>query len=250
MRDIAASEAAPSVTRVADANETAFSFATKKGSSLLDTVQSTALKTFLKRAKGYALDQMCLGFIGYEGPERHVKQQRKAVGRIVSKHGGLCIGSSPGELYDQKKFDTPYIRDFLLDRGVLADVSETSAPWSELAPLHAAVTGAARGAFADLGCRGWIMCHLSHSYHAGACLYFTFAVARRGGATGWRSTARSSRRSSRRSSTTAGRCRTTTPSAPSTPSGWSRTSPRPASGWCARCSTAPTPAPTSTRGRS
>jgi alkyldihydroxyacetonephosphate synthase len=176
MRDIAASEAAPSVTRVADANETAFSFATKKGSSLLDTVQSTALKTFLKRAKGYALDQMCLGFIGYEGPERHVKQQRKAVGRIVSKHGGLCIGSSPGELYDQKKFDTPYIRDFLLDRGVLADVSETSAPWSELAPLHAAVTDAARGAFADLGCRGYIMCHLSHSYHAGACLYFTFAL--------------------------------------------------------------------------
>ena len=119
---------------------------------------------------------MCLGFIGYEGPERHVKQQRKAVGQIVSKHGGLCIGSSPGELYDQKKFDTPYIRDFLLDRGVLADVSETAAPWSELGPLHAAVTAAARSAFADLGVRGYIMCHLSHSYHAGACLYFTFAV--------------------------------------------------------------------------
>ena len=176
MRDIAASEAAPSVTRVADANETAFSFATKKGSSLLDTLQSTALKTFLKRGKGYELEEMCLGFIGYEGPERHVKAQRKAVGRIVAKHGGLCIGASPGELYDQKKFDTPYIRDYLLDRGVLADVSETSAAWSELQPLHAAVTGAARGAFADLGVRGYVMCHLSHSYHAGACLYFTFAV--------------------------------------------------------------------------
>jgi alkyldihydroxyacetonephosphate synthase len=176
MRDIAASEAAPSVTRVADANETAFSFATKKGSSLLDTLQSTALKQFLKRAKGYTLDEMCLGFIGYEGPERHVKMQRKAVGRIVAKHGGLCIGASPGELYDQKKFDTPYIRDYLLDRGVLADVSETAAPWSELAPLHAAVTGAARGAFSDLGVQGYVMCHLSHSYHAGACLYFTFAI--------------------------------------------------------------------------
>ena len=176
MRDIAASEATPSVTRVADANETAFSFATKKGSSLLDTAQSTALKTFLKRAKGYTLEDMCLGFIGYEGPERHVKQQRKAVGRIVGKHGGLSIGSSPGELYDQKKFDTPYIRDYLLDRGVLADVSETAAPWSELQPLPTAVTGAARSAFEDLGVRGYIMCHLSHSYHAGACLYFTFAV--------------------------------------------------------------------------
>ena len=120
MRDIAASEAAPSVTRVSDAAETAFSFATKKTPTLLDKVQSKALKTFLKRRKGFDLEQMCLGFIGYEGSERHVAAQRKAVGRIVSHHGGMCIGSSPGELYDQKKFDTPYIRDYLLDRGVLA----------------------------------------------------------------------------------------------------------------------------------
>jgi alkyldihydroxyacetonephosphate synthase len=34
---------------------------------------------------------------------------------------------------------------------------------------------AARGAFSDLGVKGYIMCHLSHSYHSGACLYFTFA---------------------------------------------------------------------------
>jgi alkyldihydroxyacetonephosphate synthase len=176
MRDIAASEAAPSVTRVADADETAFSFATKKGASLVDKLQSAALKAFLKHRKGFELEQMCLAFVGYEGPEAHVKAQRKAVGRIVAKHGGLCIGASPGELYDQKKFDTPYIRDYLLDRGVLADVSETAAPWSELGPLHAAVSGAARGAFADLGVQGYVMCHLSHSYHAGACLYFTFAL--------------------------------------------------------------------------
>ena len=75
---------------------------------------------------------MCLSFIGYEGTQPNVKIQRALIERIVKTHGGLGIGSSPGELYDQKKFDTPYIRDFLLDRGALADVSETSAPWSEL----------------------------------------------------------------------------------------------------------------------
>ncbi|MDP9136220.1 MAG: FAD-binding oxidoreductase, partial [Actinomycetota bacterium] len=176
MRDIAASEGAPSVTRVADANETAFSFATKKGSSLLDMLQSQALKTFLERRKGFDLGDMCLGFIGYEGPESHVKAQRKAVGRIVSHHGGLCIGSSPGELYDQKKFDTPYIRDYLLDRGVLADVSETAAPWGALPGLYERAVAAARGAFSELGVMGYVMCHMSHSYHAGACLYFTFAL--------------------------------------------------------------------------
>ena len=32
-----------------------------------------------------------------------------------------------------------------------------------------------RGAYEQIGKKGWIMCHLSHSYHSGACLYFTFA---------------------------------------------------------------------------
>ncbi len=177
MRDIAASEADPSVTRVSDAQETTFSFATKKGGGVADKLQSLALKTFLRRVKHFPdLDAMCLGFIGFEGSERHVKRNRRVVGRIVKAHGGLCVGAGPGELYDQKKFDTPYIRDYMLDRGVLADVSETAAPWRLLPGLYERASGAARRAFADLGVPGIVMCHLSHSYHGGACLYFTFAI--------------------------------------------------------------------------
>jgi alkyldihydroxyacetonephosphate synthase len=175
MREIAASEASPSVTRVSDANETRFSFATRKDPSLLDRLKSKALQTYLERRRGFDLEAMCLSFIGYEGTKDHVATQRKLVGKIVSRHGGLCVGSGPGELYDQKKFDTPYIRDYLLDRGAPGDVSETSAPWSALLTLYENVTGAAHRAFDELGVRGYIMCHLSHSYHAGACLYFTFA---------------------------------------------------------------------------
>jgi alkyldihydroxyacetonephosphate synthase len=181
MRDIAASGAEPSVTRVSDSWETQFSFATRKDPTLLDHVKSVALKTYLRRRRGYNVENMCLSFIGYEGTERHVGEQRRFVGRIVARHGGLCIGASPGELYDQKKFDTPYIRDFLLDRGALADVSETSAPWSMLRIVYDGVMRAARDAFANLGVTGYIMCHLSHSYHSGACLYFTFAIKPRAG---------------------------------------------------------------------
>ena len=36
--------------------------------------------------------------------------------------------------------------------------------------------GAAEGTFRSLGVPGYVMCHLSHSYHSGACLYFTFAL--------------------------------------------------------------------------
>jgi alkyldihydroxyacetonephosphate synthase len=176
MRAIAESDAAPSVTRVSDGPETRFSFATKKTPTALDRAKSKALQLFLERKSSFGdLEDMCLSFIGYEGAKAHVAAQRKLVGKIVSAHGGLCIGASPGELYDQKKFDTPYIRDFLLDRGALGDVSETSAPWGALPGLYDRVMAAGRGAFADIGTRGYLMCHLSHSYHAGACLYFTFA---------------------------------------------------------------------------
>jgi alkyldihydroxyacetonephosphate synthase len=175
MAEIAESEASPSVTRVADPHETQFSFATKKPGNLVDKYSSVALKEFLGRVKHYDMEKACLGFIGYEGTEKHVKLQRKLVGEIVSGHNGICIGSSPGELYDQKKFDTPYIRDHLLAYGALADVSETSAPWSVLPKLYDGVIEAAEKAFVELDVQGWIMCHLSHSYHSGACLYFTFA---------------------------------------------------------------------------
>ena len=41
--------------------------------------------------------------------------------------------------------------------------------------LYERVMAAARAGFDELGVVGYIMCHLSHSYRAGACLYFTFA---------------------------------------------------------------------------
>ena len=89
MRDIAEGEASPSVTRASDAPETKFSFATKKDPSLLDRLKSGALAAYLKRRRGYDLDAMCLSFIGYEGTKDYVAAQRKLVGEIVGRHGGL-----------------------------------------------------------------------------------------------------------------------------------------------------------------
>jgi alkyldihydroxyacetonephosphate synthase len=176
MQEISTSDSHPSVTRVSDARETAFSFATRKKSNgiSISSLISKGLMKVLER-RGWNLDEVCLSFIGYEGDKAHVARQKKIVKDIVGKHGGIGVGKGPGVLYDQKKFDTPYIRDFLLDRGAIGDVSDTAAPWSKLLPLYRNVTAAAEKVYAQLGVRGWIMCHLSHSYHSGACLYFTFA---------------------------------------------------------------------------
>ena len=181
MQDISTSDAHPSVTRVSDANETEFSLSTRKeskGFSVSSTV-GTQLFKFLER-RGWDLSQACLSFIGFEGGRAHVAHEKGIVSSIVKAHGGVGLGKGPAVLYDQKKFDTPYIRDFFLDRGGAADVSETAAPWSKLLPLYNAVVENVRKTYADLGVTGWIMCHLSHSEHSGACLYFTFAFAHDG----------------------------------------------------------------------
>ncbi|MEJ5912891.1 FAD-binding oxidoreductase [Pseudokineococcus sp. 1T1Z-3] len=174
MRDIAESDAATTLTRVSDARETAFSFATRKKSRGVSKLVSKGLMAVLRR-KGWDLEEVCLSFVGFEGGPASVKADQAVVKDLVKRHGGVVVGKGPGQLYDQKKFDTPYIRDFLLDRGALADVSDTAARWSQLLPLYRHVREEADRAFARVGVKGWIMCHLSHSYHGGACLYFTFA---------------------------------------------------------------------------
>jgi alkyldihydroxyacetonephosphate synthase len=176
MAEIAESDAAPSITRISDSRETGFSLATSKERVGLDKWKSETMLPFLLKRKGWTLEDMCLSFIGYEGSEEHAKRQKAIVEDIIKKHNGFVgAGTGPGVLYDQKKFDTPYLRDFLLDRGAAADVSETSAPWSKLLNVYNKTYEAANNAYAELGIKGWIMAHLSHSYHSGACLYFTFA---------------------------------------------------------------------------
>ena len=172
MHEISESDARPTVTRVSDARESGFSFATGKAKTGFDPQK--VLMAYLQR-RGWNLEGINLSFIGFEGSASHVAYEKKIVKRIVKKHGGLAVGKGPGVLYDQKKFDTPYLRDFLLDRGAAADVSETAAPWSRLNEIHDAVYAAANEAYEQIGTPGWIMSHLSHSYHSGACLYFTFA---------------------------------------------------------------------------
>lgn len=175
MHAISESDATPSVTRVSDGRETGFSFATSKASKGISSLVTKGLGAYLSKVKKWDTTKMCLSFIGFEGGPEHVENNERIVASIIKKHGGMSVGKGPGALYDQKKFDTPYLRDFLLDRGAAADVSETAAPWSKLAQVYDNAIAAANKAYDEIGVKGWVMAHLSHSYHTGACLYFTFA---------------------------------------------------------------------------
>ena len=164
--------------RVSDANETAFSLATQKAATSLKSklvAKGQDVLWEIMRRRGWDTDEMCISYVCFEGSPKDVDERQKAVTAIAKKNGAIVLGAGPGALYDQKKFDTPYLRDFLLEQNTVGDVSETAAPWSKLTTVHKAAYEAAERAYNSLGKKGWIMSHMSHSYRSGACLYFTFA---------------------------------------------------------------------------
>ena len=71
------------------------------------------------------------------------------------------------------RFDAPYLRDSLLDHGVLVETLETATFWSDRERLYDDV----RAALQDtLGEGTLVLCHVSHVYETGCSLYFTVAA--------------------------------------------------------------------------
>jgi len=94
----------------------------------------------------------------------------------------LSIGSGAGEKWYHGRFNSPYIRDPMMDRGIGIDTLETATHWSNIGSLHEKVTAAIQKALDDNRSepdqRGIVMAHVSHSYPDGASLYFTFVFPR------------------------------------------------------------------------
>lgn len=93
---------------------------------------------------------------------------------LVIEAGGTWLGRRPGRHWLRDRFRHPYLRDGLLDRGLVTDTLETAAPWSQLPKLYDAVRGALREGVRDGEEEIPVLCHLSHPYADGASLYFTF----------------------------------------------------------------------------
>lgn len=174
-QQIVESDAEVMMARVSDALETQYIMANGKQSSTLSSYLSKAIAKVMEY-KGWDLNQIAMAFVGFEGSASHVRYTKGLVSRIVGKNNGMGVGQGPGKLYDEKKYDTPYLRDFMLDRGLVCDVSETSTPWAYAEQIHTETVKRFDAEMAKLGKQGVVFCHLSHSYHSGACQYFTFAI--------------------------------------------------------------------------
>jgi alkyldihydroxyacetonephosphate synthase len=96
--------------------------------------------------------------------------------KIVKRHGAFPLGESVGKTWSKDKFNIPYLRDYIMNYGCMADVAETSTVWSNVLPLYEGVTEALKTRLREVDGTGYIGCHISHTYPTGACLYFTFAA--------------------------------------------------------------------------
>lgn len=122
---------------------------------------------------GATLSGGTLLVVGSEGESDEVARWQSAFAALAGA-GGRALGTAAGDSWYAHRFELPYLRDVLLERGLLIDVIETAALWADLPRLYAAVSSALSASLAD----PIVLCHSSHAYDSGASLYFTF-IARR-----------------------------------------------------------------------
>ena len=169
----AASRYPPSLFRLSDARETELAFQMKGPATGLRGRLEGWFKTYLA-AKGYTAP--CLMIVGFEGEPDAVQAGRTGAFRILKKQRGFHLGTRVGQSWSREKYNLPYLRDFVMDYGVMADVAETSTLWSNVLPLYRAARKTLEDRFRADGRPFYLGCHISHTYKTGCSLYFTFAA--------------------------------------------------------------------------
>ena len=156
LRRLAQAGAAPSFVRLCDAAETRL--------ALCDAPDERRARR--ARAREGAL--LLLVETGAAGP----------TGARVREAVEACAPESPAELGQavarraiEARYHEPYLRDALVEAGVIVDTIDTSASWSALPALREAIVSALTGA---LGARSLVACRVPHAYRDGASLEVTY----------------------------------------------------------------------------
>jgi alkyldihydroxyacetonephosphate synthase len=113
-----------------------------------------------------------LAIVGWAGPDEPVRVRREAAVEALRDAGGVALGQPAGRAWVRSRFQGPYVRDELMDRGVLVETLETATTWAQLFTLYRAVGDALRE-HAPL-----VACHISPV--SDGRVYFTSGAARRG----------------------------------------------------------------------
>lgn len=154
----------PDIVRLSDTDETRANLLMAAGTG------ARALRGSL-RTRGHG--EGCLLVLGWEGLPSLVRARMKAAASLLRDGGAIRLGRRVGESWKSHRFSGPYLRDKLMDAGLLVETLETAATWSTLPTVYDAVRRALRESLTRKGRRPLIMSHVSHGYATGASLYVT-----------------------------------------------------------------------------
>jgi alkyldihydroxyacetonephosphate synthase len=166
MRRLAQEGPKPDIVRLSDPDETQVSLALSGTAGL----KRRALDGWLR---AHGIHGGALIIVGFEGSSRDVRHRRREVRRLLRADRAVPLGKSAGRSWEHHRFAAPYLRDSLLDAGVLAETLETATTWARLPKLYSGVRRALTDSLPYNEKPPLVGCHISHLYPTGASLYFT-----------------------------------------------------------------------------
>lgn len=158
-REITQSEAGlPGLLRISDPEETDIAF---RMYGLDSSILETAFRTLSLRPM-----KRCLMIGQAYGERSFSKNIHRMVKRISRMNKGRYLTGYPVKKWEHGRFTDPYLRDDLLDCGIIIDTLETSVTWDRLYDIHSGVREFIKKEGAIC------MTHCSHFYPQGTNLYF------------------------------------------------------------------------------
>jgi alkyldihydroxyacetonephosphate synthase len=153
----------PSVFRISDPEET------HHGLKLYG-IEGTVFDKFMA-LRGYKPKERCL-FIGTaDGAKSQTKNIKREVKRVCRKQGGMFLTSYPARKWESGRYRDPYLKEDLMDYGILIDTLEASVQWDHLHTVHQKVR-----AFIKNRPQTLCLSHASHFYPQGTNLYFIYII--------------------------------------------------------------------------
>lgn len=173
IREIFQSDLLPAMLQLSDEEETRRSFAFRKRSrgmkDFTETFEIRALQML-----GYSYEQGALLMLGFEGDANTVGTVRSHVLGICQTYGAFDLGPDRARSWLADRYELPFLRDVLMDHGVMMDTLEIAASWSSLELLYKNVTQSIRQIIQEMGSRSLVLTHISHGCRDAATLHITF----------------------------------------------------------------------------
>lgn len=114
-------------------------------------------------------EDKCVILLGMDGTKLDVAQNFAKIKKVIPMFGGLYAGTHLGEQWIHSRYNMPFLRNHVMENGIGVDTMETSTTYDRVLHLHKeGVTALEKSIPGSIA-----MCHISHSYHEGACLYYT-----------------------------------------------------------------------------